>query len=204
MDIGNYGSTITTKAMKAKLFFLVAFVLIGAVSCQLVPEVEDMDVELQPFYLGRYESTFSYTWNLDALKAFYNVGHEERLYKNVNIKVINKEKHIFSCLRKSEFPILKPDSLILKKTIDVDFTRHSIILLGLNDEMGSEMGRIRTEGDCYHLYVVAFDENNMSTGHPHPVATSFVVPKIATSSKFALTVIHKKNRTEAENWLRKI
>lgn len=190
--------------MKVKLFFLIAFILIGAVSCQPVQVVKDMDVELQPFYLGRYESTFQYTWNLDALKAFYDVGYEECLYKNVSVLVINKEKQLFSYLRKSEFPILRPDSLMLNKNIDVDFATHSIIVLGLNDEMGREMGWIRTEGDCYHLYVVAFDENNMSIGQPHPVATSFVIPKIATSSKFALTVIHKKNRTEAENWLRAI
>ena len=61
--------------MKAKLFFLIAFILIGAVSCHPVQVVKDMDVELQPFYLGRYESTFQYTWNLDALKAFYDVGY---------------------------------------------------------------------------------------------------------------------------------
>lgn len=164
-----------------------------------------MDVELQPFYLGIYESMSQYTWDLDALKAFYDVGYGERLYKNVSVKVIDKEKQIFSCLRKrEEVPVIKLDSLILKKNIDVDFTTHSIIVLGLNDEMGGEMGWIRTEGDYYHLYIVAFDEYNMSTGHPHPVATSFVVPKIATSSKFTLTVIHKQNRTEAEDWLRKI
>lgn len=190
--------------MKTKLFFLVAFVLIGAASCQPVPEVEDMDVELQPFYLGRYESTFQHTWDLDKVKAFYDVGYEERLYKNVSVKVINKEKHIFSCLRESEIPVLRPDSLILNKNIDVDFTTHSIIVLGLNDEMGNRyIGRIRTEGNCYHLYVVSFMEDNMWIEQLTPTAESFIIPKIATSSKFILTIKLVQNRTEAEDWLRK-
>lgn len=189
--------------MKAKLFFLIACVLIGATSCRPVPVVEDIDVELQSFNLIRYNSTFQYTWNLDKVKAFYDVGYEECLYKDIRIKVINDEKSIFSSLRESEFPVSIPDSLL--KNLDVDFTTHSIIVLGLNDEMGNlKMGWIRTEGDCYHLYVVSFKENNMWIEQLIPTAESFIVPKIATSSKFALTVICVKNRTEAENWLRAI